>query len=67
MEYFVPLKKNIGPERCNKIISKSGEKLGDYDFFGWFKTPTLDELNNMIRMIDKTLAPLGCKYTITSK
>lgn len=68
MEYFVPLKRDIGPERCGKIISKSGEKLGDYDFFfEWFKTPSVDELNNMIKMIDKALAPLGCKYTITSK
>ena len=68
MEYFVPLKRDIGPERCGKIISKYGERLGEYDFFfEWFKTPSVDELNNLIKMIDKALAPLWCKYTITSK
>jgi hypothetical protein len=68
MEYFVPLKRDISPERCGKIISKSGEKLGEYDFFfEWFKTPSLDELNNLIKSIDKALMPLGCRYTITSK
>ncbi len=68
MEYFVPLKKNIGPERCGKIISKSGEKLGEYDFFfEWFREPGIDELNDLIKMIDKALKPLGCMYTITSK
>jgi len=60
MEYFMPLKKDIGPERRDKIISKSGEKLGEYDFFfEWFKTPNVDELNNLIKMIDKALAPWG--------
>ena len=68
MEYFVPLKRNIGPERCGKIISKYEEKLGGSNFFfEWFKNPTMDELNDLIKMIDKSLAQLGCKYTITSK
>ena len=68
MEYFVPLKKDIGPERCGKIISKSGEKLGEYDFFfEWFKEPSINELNTLIQRIDKALKPLGCMYTITSK
>ena len=68
MEYFVPLKRDIGPERCGKIISKSGERLDEYDFFfEWLKTSSVDELNNLIKIIDKALAPLGCKYTITSK
>ncbi|MBS7652286.1 MAG: hypothetical protein QW486_04635 [Candidatus Bathyarchaeia archaeon] len=55
-------------ERCGKLISKSGELLGEYDFFfEWFKEPTMDELNRLIQKIDEALAPLGCKYTITTK
>ena len=55
-------------ERCGKIISKSGEKLGEYDFFfEWFKDPNMDELETLIKKIDEALKPLGCKYTITTK
>ena len=55
-------------ERCNTIISKSGQKLGDYDFFfEWFKKPTTDELYNLIEKIDEALAPIGSRYTITTK
>ena len=50
------------------IISKSGKKLGEYDFyFEWFKDPTMDELNNLIEIIDEVLTPIGSRYTITSK
>jgi len=35
--YFNSIPVEIKVERCNNIISKSGEKLGDYDFyFEWF-------------------------------
>jgi hypothetical protein len=55
-------------ERCSTIISKSGEKLGEYDFFfEWFTEPTIDQLNQLIEKIDEALSPLGCKYTITTK
>ena len=55
-------------ERCNTIISKSGQKLGDYDFFfEWFKKPTTDELYNLIEKIDEALAQIGSRYTITTK
>ncbi|MFP3951422.1 MAG: hypothetical protein ACLFVP_04700 [Candidatus Bathyarchaeia archaeon] len=55
-------------ERCDTIISDSGEALGDYDFFfEWFKEPNMDELNLLIERIDESLEPLGCKYTITTK
>lgn len=55
-------------ERCAKFISKSGEKLGEYDFFfEWFKNPTPQELNSLIEKIDAALTPLGCRYTITTK
>ncbi len=55
-------------ERCNNIISKSGETLGEYDFyFEWFTDPALEQLNDLILKIDEALMPLGCKYTITTK
>jgi hypothetical protein len=58
----------IEKERCDTIISKSGERLGDYDFFfEWFTGPTSDQLNELIEKIDETLAPVGCKYSITTK
>jgi hypothetical protein len=68
MEYFVPLNENITPERCDKIVSKASEWLGEYDFFfEWFKEPTMKERNDLIKKVDATLAPLGVKYTITTK
>jgi hypothetical protein len=58
----------IEVERCSNIISKSGQKLGEFDFFfEWFKDPTMDQLNMLMEKIDETLAPLGCRYTITTK
>ena len=68
MNYFSLIPADIEVERCGTIISKSGEKLGEYDFFfEWFKEPTTDELNNLIEKIDEALAPIGSKYTITTK
>jgi len=50
------------------LISKSGERLGEYDFFyEWFTEPKLDQLNGLIEKIDEALTPLGCRYTITTK
>ena len=58
----------ISVERCGKIISKSGEKLGEYDFFfEWFTEPTMGQVNDLLEKIDEALAPLGCRYTITTK
>jgi hypothetical protein len=58
----------ISKERCDTIISKSGESLGEYDFyFEWFQKPTIDELNSLIEKIDKALAKIGVQYTITTK
>ena len=55
-------------ERCSTIISKSGEKLGEYDFFyEWFTEPTMEQLNGLIEKIDEALTPLGCRYTITTE
>lgn len=67
-QFFNPLKA-ISDERCNRIISKArGTVLGEYDFFfEWFEKPRREELNELIMKIDAALAPLGCKYTITTK
>lgn len=66
-EYFAPVTE-IPVERCSKIISKSGVKLGEYDFyFEWPKQPSQAELNQLIQKIDRAFTPLGCKYTITTK
>ena len=59
---------NVTRERCDKIISRSGESLGEYDFyFEWFTEPTMEQLNDLIEKIDEALTPLGCRYTITTK
>jgi len=58
----------VPTKRCNTIISKSGQSIGEQDFFfEWFKDPTMDELNNLIGKIDEALTPLGCKYTLITK
>jgi hypothetical protein len=54
--------------RCHSIISKHGQKLGEYDFFfEWYEEPEASQLNDLIRRIDDALKPLGCSYTITTK
>jgi len=59
---------NISEERCDNIISKSSESLGEYDFYyEWFTDPSMDQLNDLIGKIDEAMTPLGCKYTITTK
>ena len=66
--YFSYIPAAIEVERCDTIISKSGQKLGEYDFFfEWFKEPTTDELNNLVEKIDEAIAPIGSRYTITTK
>lgn len=68
MSYFSALPAKIGVERCDTIISKSGETLGEYDFFfEWFTEPSMDQLNGLIEKIDEAITPLGCRYTITTK
>ena len=58
----------ISEERCGSIISESGESVGKYDFYyEWFKNPSVSELEALIEKIDEALAPLGVKYTITTK
>ena len=58
----------IPVKRCHSIISKHGQKLGEYDFFfEWYKEPDASQLNELIRKIDTAFKPLGCSYTITTK
>jgi hypothetical protein len=58
----------ITVERCDNIISKSGGELGEHDFFfEWFVPPTQDQINDLIQKVDDALAPLGARYTITTK
>jgi hypothetical protein len=58
----------ISEERCGTIVSKSGESLGEYDFYyEWFTKPTMKQVEGLIERIDKALAPTGVKYTITTK
>jgi hypothetical protein len=58
----------IPEERCNNIISKSGERLGRYDFyFEWFKNPSMENINLLIEKIDEAVEKTGAKYTITTK
>ncbi len=55
-------------KRKSSIISKSDEELGEYDFFfEWAEKPTAEECNLLIGKIDEAIAPLGCRYTITTK
>ena len=55
-------------KRCHSIISKHGQKLGEYDFFfEWYEEPETAQLMDLIKKIDDALTPLGCRYTITTK
>jgi hypothetical protein len=66
-DYFMELGE-ITEERCDTIISKSGEKIGEYDFFfEWFKEPSLEQLYELVKKIDQTLSPLGVRYSIVTK
>ena len=67
MNYFATSGEVPRP-RCDTLVSKSGTKLGEYDFFfEWFKDPTMDQISMLIENIDETLTPLNVKYTITTK
>ena len=66
--YFGSSGVSIPVERCRSIISKSGESLGEHDFFfEWLEEPSQEQLNGLLGKIDEVLAPLGCYYTITTK
>ena len=67
MEYIDELG-DVSKERCDTLISKSGEELGDYDFFfEWYKKSSAKELRDLTEKIDKILKPIGIRYIITTK
>ena len=66
--YFSARGVTVPSERCNVIISRHGERLGEYDFFfEWFKKPTREQVEELIGKIDVALKSLGCLYTITTR
>lgn len=59
---------DIRTDRCSKIISKSGEELGEYDFmFEWFEKPEKAQVEKLERDIVEALKPLGCKAEIVNR
>lgn len=68
LNYFGTIVRIPNQQRFEKIICKSGAKLGDYDFyFEWLKKPTLEDIHSLVERIDEELKNLGCEYTITTK
>jgi hypothetical protein len=66
--YFSSAGIHVPTERCESIISKSGESLGEYDFFfEWQGKPISAQIDDLIERIDEALTPLGSSYTITTK
>ncbi len=58
----------VKPSRYDSIISKSGESLGEYDYyFEWFQRPRMKDIQVLLEKIDEALKPLGCQYAITTK
>ena len=66
--YFGSMGGTLTRERSEKIVSKYGEMLGEHDFFfEWARDPSCEDVNKLIERIDGALAPLGCRYTITTR
>lgn len=68
--YFnsIPLDEEVTTERCQNVFSKHSEMLGEYDFFfEWFQNPSPSDVNALIERIDNALAPLDCRYMMTTK
>jgi hypothetical protein len=64
--YFAQIENvDVSEERCSKIVSKSKEKLADYDFmFEWFEEPTGAQKRDLEEEIKATIESTGCKATI---
>ena len=66
--YFTQNFGQIEKSRCDNIISKSGQSVGEYDFyFEWMIDPSQEHIMELLGKIDEALKPLGCRYTITTK
>lgn len=58
----------IPEEERLKLISRSGDTIGEYDFFfEWVEHPTKQQVQELIGMIDEALADCGCRYSITTR
>lgn len=58
----------LTPEEKIKLISRSGETLGEYDFFfEWGTDPSKAQVEELIGLVDDALADCGCRYTIVTK
>jgi len=68
IQSFFGGEKAISEERCDNIISKSGESLGEHDFFfEWFQKPSVAQVEELIIKIDEALVPTKARYTMTTK
>jgi hypothetical protein len=68
LEYFRSSGLVITEERCEIIISDSGQALGEYDFFfEWLEKPNMFQLRDLIVKIDEALADVGCLYSVNTK
>lgn len=51
-----------------KLISRSSDMLGEFDFFfEWGAEPTKEQVLELVGKIDEALAECRCTYTITTK
>ena len=67
MGYYFGLDVTDIGKHCDRIISKTGQDLGDANiYFEWATTPTNDQLERLKTMIDNILKPYGNKYVITN-
>ena len=67
-EDCVLLYKGLEKEVKNKLISKSGHTLGEYDFyFEWIIEPKDKDLFNLIKIIDTEMKTLNLRYSIVTK
>ncbi len=68
VEYFRSSGVHVTEERCESIISESGQALGEYDFFfEWHEKPSMTQLGDLITKIDEALADVGCHYSVNTK
>ena len=68
VEYFRSSGVYVTQERCESIISESGQALGEYDFFfEWHEKPNTSQLRDLIVKIDEALADVGCLYSVNTK
>lgn len=66
--YYATMPDEIPVKEKEKLISKSGHTLGEYDFFfEWARDPSWEEVEKLLTKIDEALAPLGCRYHMVTR